>query len=330
MGLIRSLFSVGPAAEVAIELDPAALDEERAAALGQMRITRASLGVQDFDDAVQAAIGRPQSFEATRDAAAAARAAGARSLNLDLIYGLPHQSVASVERTAALALELAPDRISVFGYAHVPWMKRHQALIAEAALPGPGARFAQMLAIGAVLRDGGFVPVGLDHYARPEDAMAKAAAAGRLRRNFQGYTTDDSETLIGIGASAIGALAQGYAQNAAGVPAYTAAIHEGRFAVERGVALSLEDRMRRAVIERIMCDMAVDLPGEAAAWGMEAAPLLEAAAGLGRFVRDGLARWDGARLEVTAPGRPFLRNVAALFDAYLAGEDAAPRHAKAV
>jgi len=319
--LIRSLFEVLPTAEIAIEIDPTALPSDRLAALAEMGINRVSLGVQDFEPAVQSAIGRMQSFETTQDCAQSLRALGINSLNLDLIYGLPEQTEASVIRTARQVLDLKADRIAVFGYAHVPWMKRHQALIPDHSLPGPAARFAQRQAIGKVLeREGGFVPVGLDHYARPGDAMALAMNDQTLHRSFQGYTTDAAAALIGLGASAIGGLPQGYVQNATGVPAYTAAIRAGTLATVRGVTLTEDDRLRRGLIERIMCDLSAEIPAE----------LASEAAGLDRFVNDGLATFDGTHLTVTEAGRPFVRNIAALFDAYLATSETAPRHARAV
>ncbi|HTQ71315.1 MAG TPA: oxygen-independent coproporphyrinogen III oxidase [Acidocella sp.] len=332
MDLIRARFDMAAEAEVAIEIDPAALPAQKLEALALMGINRASLGVQDFDEDVQKAIGRMQSFEETRDAAQGLRRLGVTSLNLDLIYGLPHQSEDSVARTARMALELAPDRAAVFGYAHVPWMKKHQKLICEAALPVGLARLRQEAAIRTVLeQEGGMKPVGLDHYALPGDAMAKAAGAGALQRGFQGYTTDAAPVLIGLGASAIGALPQGYVQNQPSIPAYEAMIAQGQFPVTRGVALDHEDRLRRAVIERIMCDLAVDLPAMARAFGTGAQALLADAAPLSGFAADGLVEWDGTCLSVTERGRPFVRNVAALFDAYLSGGTAAqPRHANAI
>jgi oxygen-independent coproporphyrinogen-3 oxidase len=237
-----------------------------------------------------------------------------------------------VARTARQALALGADRAAVFGYAHVPWMKKHQSLIPEAALPGAEARLAQERMIRQVLeQEGGYIPVGLDHYALPGDAMAAAVQDKALHRNFQGYTTDATPVLLGLGASSIGALPQGYVQNATGVPAYEAAINQGQLPVARGVALSADDRLRRAVIERIMCDLELDIPALAKAMGADPAPLLEDAAPLSGFAADGLVEWDGRHVRVTERGRPFVRNVAALFDVYLKQANAAtPRHSAAV
>ena len=209
----------------------------------------------------------------------------------------------------------------MFGYAHVPWMKKHQALIQDETLPGPAARFAQTGIIRRILmEEGGYLAAGLDHFALPSDAMGQAAQAQALHRSFQGYTTDAAPVLIGLGASAIGALPQGYVQNATAVPAYNAAIAHGEFAVARGVALSADDRLRRGVIDAIMCDLAADIPDE----------LLEDAAALVPLAEDGLVQWDGRRVTVTERGRPFLRNAAAVFDAYLQRSSAALRHSAAV
>ena len=332
MTKLRTLFAVDDDAEVAIELDPTSLNEDKREALKTMGVTRISLGVQDLEPAVQEAIGRRQSYEETEACAWAARSLGVHSLNLDLIYGLPLQTVESVTRTARRALALGADRAAVFGYAHVPWMKKHQAVIPEESLPGAAERYRQQQAIHAVLtEEGGYVPIGLDHYAKPQDSMATAAADKNMRRGFQGYTTDDADVLIGFGASAIGQLPQGYVQNAPTAAAYGALIDAGGLAIVRGVKLSPEDRLRRDVIERLMCDLEVDLVAVAKAHGADPAGLLADAHGVLRFQEDGLASFDGRRVKALEKGRPFLRSVAALFDSYLAAaDDGRPRHARAI
>ena len=187
-------------------------------ALGRSGVKRASIGVQDFDPEVQRAINRRQPYEVTQRAVDGLRAAGIAAINIDLIYGLPHQTVASARATAEQAVAaLRPNRVAIFGYAHVPWMKSHQRLLPELALPGTVERLARQAAAAALRWRPGYVRVGLDHFALPEDDMAQAAGAGRLARNFQGYTTDAAPVLIGLGASSIGTLPQGYVQNAAEV-----------------------------------------------------------------------------------------------------------------
>lgn len=328
MQRLRQRFLVAADAEIAVEVDPRTLSDDSVPALGAMGTTRVSLGVQDFDPVVQQAINRIQSFERTTDCARRLRAIGIGSLNLDLIYGLPHQTTAGVTATVREALQLEPDRVAVFGYAHVPWMKRHQALLPEDALPGPLERYAQREAVDAVMASHGYTAIGLDHFAREQDTLAHAAHAGRLRRNFQGYTTDAAPVLIGVGASSIGALPDGYVQNAASVPVWRDMVHDGRLPVVRGVALSAEDRLRRDVIERIMCDLRVDLRAVAARHDADPARLRDAAPALESCARDGLIKWNGNNVAVTAAGRPFVRAVAAAFDIYL--QPAETRHSATV
>ena len=321
-------FAFAADGEAAIEIDPRRLSPEMAAVLGGLGITRASLGVQDFDPAVQESVGRRQPFAVVAAAVAALRAAGIAAINFDLMYGLPHQSEASVAETARRALELAPDRLAVFGYAHVPWAKRHQALLPEAALPDGALRWRLRQAIARVLAEAGYRAVGFDHFARPGDGLVEAAAGGRLHRNFQGYTTDAAPVLLGLGASAIGTLPQGYVQNAAATPQWRAAVRARRLPVARGVRLTAEDRLRRDIIEQIMCRLAVDLAATAARHRMPVEPLL--AADLDAFAADGMIRRQGCRLEVTEIGRPFLRTIAAAFDAYCGGEAGAARYSAGI
>ncbi|MFG1399134.1 oxygen-independent coproporphyrinogen III oxidase [Roseixanthobacter pseudopolyaromaticivorans] len=334
MALLRERFALRPDAEIAIEIDPRVMDQSKVDTLAAAGINRASLGVQDFDPRVQEAIGRRQSFAETAAVADALRKSGINAINLDLIYGLPHQTVASVTRTLGDALALEPSRIAVFGYAHVPWMKKHQSLIPEAALPGPAARLEQAETIARLLNEAGYVSIGLDHFARPDDAMARRAEAGTLKRNFQGYTTDDAPVLLGFGPSAIGALPQGYVQNLPATPQWHQTIARGELPIARGRALTADDRLRRAVIERLMCDLAVDLDAVCAAHGAEAGMFAGELAALDPLIADGLAVRDGACVRVPEPARAFTRTVCAVFDAYLApqADAAAPprRHAAAV
>ncbi|HEV2515829.1 MAG TPA: oxygen-independent coproporphyrinogen III oxidase [Devosia sp.] len=315
--LLRSRFAVSSAAEISIELDPNDMDEARYDGLAEFGITRVSLGVQDFDPRVQAAINRIQTLEQTAAVVDAVRLRGVRSLNLDVLYGLPYQSIDSVETTVRQALELSPDRLAIFGYAHVPWMKTHQKMIDETALPGTQSRFEQARAAAASILASGYDAIGIDHFAKPEDALAVAARAGRLRRNFQGYTTDDAATLIGLGASAIGQLPQGYVQNRVPTGEYRKLVDAGMLATARGIRFSEEDRARGYLIERLMCDFAVrksDLqqrfPSQAATLvrAMETAVILDA---------DGAIEFVGDVFALTPSGRPFVRSVAAAFDAYL-------------
>ncbi|HEX6141693.1 MAG TPA: oxygen-independent coproporphyrinogen III oxidase [Geminicoccaceae bacterium] len=327
---LRRWFEVEADAEIAVEIDPRGLDRARILALAAIGVNRASLGVQDVNPEVQRAVNRVQPFETTARVASWLRDAGIEALNVDLMYGLPHQTVADVERTAGAALRLDPDRLALFGYAHVPWLKRHQRLIDEAALPGAVERWRQFQTAHRRLEAAGYRPIGLDHFARPGDPLARALADGRLRRNFQGYTADPAPVLLGFGASAIGSLPQGYVQNAVPVRAWGEAIRAGRLATVRGLELDDEDRLRRAVIERLMCDLEVDLEAVGRRFGVDAGhfmPELDALAGLAadRIVVIGA----GGRIRVPDEARPLVRVVAAVFDQYLDAAGAA-RHARAV
>lgn len=301
-------FDLSELGEHAMELDPRGVDAELVQTLAAIGVTRASLGVQDFDPEVQVAIGRIQPFATVRDAVDRLRDAGITALSLDLIYGLPHQTEAKLAHSLALAHALAPDRLALFGYAHVPWMKKHQRLIDAAALPGAAERLAQARAARLLLETFGYVGIGLDHFARPEDALTRAARAGRLRRNFQGYTDDPASVLLGLGASSIGQLPQGFVQNAADIGTYRQAIAAGRFATSRGLALTEDDRLRGSVIERLMCDFAVHPP---------AALLAEAMSALRPLIEAGVVELRDGSIALTEAGRPFLRLTAAAFDAHL-------------
>ena len=321
MAALRATFAFASDAELAIEIDPRTVTEEYVGALAETGITRASLGVQDFNARVQTAVNRLQSFEQTARVADWLRVAGIGSVNLDLMYGLPYQNVASVETTVRRALALDADRIALFGYAHVPWMKRHQRLIPEHALPRGDQRFEQSRAAADVLVGAGYVPVGLDHFAKTDDPLAQQQRAGRLHRNFQGYTTDESGTLIGFGASAIGTLPEGYVQNTPSAVAYRAAIAAGQLATARGCALTEEDRLRRDVIERLMCDLKLDLAERCEAHYSDADRFAAELSKLDVLADDGLLERAGHKISIPERARPLVRTVCAVFDAYLSDDD---------
>ncbi len=325
---LRRSFVLSPDAEIAAEIDPRGLTPDWIAAARRNGLNRASVGVQDIDDAVQVAINRQQPWEVTAAAIDGLRAAGVPSINVDLLYGLPHQTEDTVMQTIERMLSLQPDRIALFGYAHVPWMKPAQKLLDEAALPDASARHAQQTEAAQRLEQGGYVRIGLDHFARAGDPMASAMAAGCVHRNFQGYTTDEAQTLVGFGASAIGKLHDGYVQNASGVVAWRAALDADRLPVARGIALSEDDRIRGTIIERLMCDFRVDLAQFAALPGLAGEALNIELQRLECFVDDELLVREGSRLAVTEAGRPFVRAMAAVFDRYL--ERSTARHSKGV
>ena len=326
---LRERFAVKADAEIAVELDPRTADERYIATMAESGVTRASLGVQDFDPKVQEAINRIQPYEVTARTVAWLRQSGIPEINMDLIYGLPFQTLPGLLDTIDRAVAFEPKRIALFGYAHVPWMKKHQRLIPEESLPNTEQRWRQYEdACERLTTHHGYVQIGLDHFARPDDQMAIALAEKRLNRNFQGYTTDTAETLIGFGASGIGALPQGYVANVGEIHFYQQAIAEGRLATQRGVAINDDDRLRRKIIERLMCDMEVDVDREAAQFGRSGAEFTAELAQLTPMIEDGLARVDGHRVTITDDGRTLVRAAASAFDRYLKRGEM--RHSKAV
>lgn len=325
---LHEYFSIGDETEHAIELDPRMVDAPLVAALIRAGVNRASLGAQDFNPHVQEAAGRVQPFELVARAVELLRAGGVRAINLDLMYGLPKQSVEDAARTAAMAASLDPTRLAVFGYAHVPWFKTHQKLIDASALAGAAERLAQARAVRDTLAAAGYEAIGLDHFARPDDPLAIAAREKRVRRNFQGYTTDSADALLPFGVSSIGRLPQGFVGNAADLAGWRRAIEAGQFSTNRGLAMSRDDLARGEVIERLMCDFEVDYGAQAQAHGFPENAFDNARDELEALARQGLVELSGRRVAVTEEGRPFSRLAAAAFDAYL--ETGAARHSAAV
>jgi len=317
MATLRAAFRFADDVEISVEMDPNDLDEPRYDALAAIGMTRASLGVQDFHPEVQKAINRIQTFEQTKSVVEAVRARGVHSVNCDILYGLPHQTEATVAETVKDILSLAPDRIALFGYAHVPWMKKHQTMIREEVLPGLEERFAQMNLAASMLGEAGYEPVGIDHFALPTDSMAIAAREGRLRRNFQGYTDDAAEALIGLGASSIGQLPQGYVQNMPATGEYQRMADAGGLAAVRGVEVSQDDKLRRRVIEEIMCRFAVSFPDLRSEFGNAVDAIFAEARAFAQSNQDRICLIEDDRFVITDAGRPFARTIAAVFDSYL-------------
>lgn len=328
MTAVDAAFGFRPGAEIAVETDPRTLDRELVNVLASLGVNRASLGVQDVSPEVQAKINRVQPLEQVESAIDMLRAAGIGRINLDLMYGLPGQTAEHVAASAEAACTLAADRIAVFGYAHVPWFKKHQQMIRADELPGVDERMTQAARAAQVLAGAGYVAIGIDHFARPGDDLARALADGTLRRNFQGYTSDTVETLIGLGCSSIGAARQGYGQNARDIREWSERIRAGRLPVTRGVVLSAEDRVRRAVIEQIMCFMAVDVGAVCRAHGRDEAALDAEIEEVRTLARAGLAEIEGRRVRVAEDARLLARTVASRFDAYFQPSPA--RHSRAV
>lgn len=325
---LRHHFDFVDGAEVAVEMDPRTTDLGYVNTLAASGVTRASIGVQDFDQQVQVAINRVQPHALVARVIDWLRAAGVHEINMDLVYGLPHQTVDGLMDTIDKAVALQPRRLSLFGYAHVPWMKKHQRLIPEEVLPDAATRWRMYFDAVARLQAHGYVAIGLDHFAAPDDELAIALSDGSLRRNFQGYTTDTADVLLAFGASGIGALPQGYVGNEMDINTYKRTVREGRLAVTRGVPVSDEDRLRRDVISTLMCHLSVDLAAVAARHGRPADTFDPEIETLAELEADGIVLRSGRHLRVSEGGRPLVRAVAAKFDRYLKVGEA--RHSRAV
>ncbi|MET4735115.1 oxygen-independent coproporphyrinogen-3 oxidase [Thalassospira sp. MBR-102] len=315
-------------AEVALEMDPRTATPEFIDVMADCGFTRASIGIQDFNPFVQRAVNRVQSFELVEDVIARLRAHKISGINVDLMYGLPFQTVESIIETVDQTVTLNPDRLSVFGYAHVPWMKKHQNLIPTEALPDTAARWAQYEAIQTQLTSHGYSAIGLDHFARDDDAMAIAQKSGLLHRNFQGYTTDRAEALIGFGPSAISSLPHGYAQNDPALARWQRAVEAGKCAIEKGIAISNEDRIRRDIINELMCNLTVDVAAICADHGTSVDRFTCEIDRVRAMTQDGIVEVNGTHIHLTENGRPLVRAVCAAFDTYL--DHAHGRHSQAV
>lgn len=315
-------------AETSMEVDPRFCDEALVAAMMSIGVTRASLGVQDFDVGVQQAINRLQSIDDTAAAIVRLRDAGMARINIDLVYGLPQQTVETLGRTLDTAIALAPDRFAVFGYAHVPWMKARQRLIDFAGLPDMSVRADMSALVAERLVAAGYVRVGLDHYSRPGDTLATAAKTGRLRRSFQGYVAEAQPSVVGLGASAISSLPAGYTQNAPDARRYVAMLEASSFATVRGLQLTDADQLRGEIIERLMCNFAVDLGEICRRHAVAPEAFIDGIEDLPALLDDGMVQRDGERLLVTERGRPLVRFVCAAFDPHLAHTDG--RHSRGI
>ena len=328
MARLGMRFQLLPDAEIAIESDPRTLTDPMIQQIGSLHFNRASFGVQEFDPKVQAAINRIQPPEMVERAIKGLRAAGVPNINFDLIYGLPHQNTAALCRTVELCVAMKPDRIALFGYAHVPWVAKNQRMIDDDTLPTASERAEQAQAAAAALVASGYIQIGIDHFALPGDSLALAATAGHLHRNFQGYTSDNARTLIGIGATAIGRTPHGYVQNASETGAWSRAVASGKLPVARGHALREQDSLRSHVIERIMCDGSVDLSAAGRALGFEDDWYVEEIPELLQMQKDHLLTYAGSKVSLTPEAVPLARVVAAVFDTYLRHSTA--RHSVAV
>lgn len=322
MDALRTAFAFTSKCEIAIEIDPREVTQSRVAAYAANGVTRISLGTQDFDQDVMRAVNREQPYELSATAMALFREHGIDNFNMDLIYGLPHQTTETMKATIDKVLTLSPNRISLFGYAHVPWMKKHMRLMDETALPDNDLRYDLFHTGAQMLEDAGYIPIGIDHFAKPDDLMALALTSGILRRNFQGYTTDQADTMIGLGLSSIGKTSHGFYQNHTDMPAYRTMIESECLPIARHCPLTEEDRIRGHIIERLMCDFAVDL----AAYAVD---FSESMRFLKPYQDRGLVIIDGTHILIPTHARLAARLICSAFDSYLAPETE-KRHARAV
>jgi oxygen-independent coproporphyrinogen-3 oxidase len=314
---LRSSFRFAPDAEVGVEIDPRVTTREHLSALRGAGFNRLSMGVQDFDAAVQKAIHRIQGYDATRALVLAAREMGFDSVNMDLIYGLPLQTPDSFRATIDRILEIGPDRLAVYSYANVPWMKKHQKLL-EARLPGEREKFEIFRTALASFTEAGYEYIGMDHFARPDDELSRARRDRTLHRNFQGYTTKAGTDLIGMGVSAIGAVGNAFVQNRRELPAYRRDVGSQGSATFRGFRLSFDDRVRREVIGNLLCHGVVVVAEVEEAFGIAFSEYFAASLDrLSSCERDGLVEISASEVRATPLGRVFLRNLAMAFDAYL-------------
>ncbi len=312
---VFDIVPLGDGAEFSVEIDPNEIDDARLDALAAAGMNRASIGVQDFDPEIQKAIGRDQSFEVTKLAIDKLRDRGIASLNADILFGLPHQNRQRIAASVQKLLSLGPDRVALYGYAHVPWMARRQVMIPSDALPRPEERLRLFETARDLFVADGYDEIGIDHFALPGDGLAIAAREGRLRRNFQGYTDDLADVLIGLGASSISRFPQGYAQNVPGTSAYTRTIRDGQFATAKGHEFRGEDILRARLIEALMCDFRIDAAEIRGRFGLSDAQLAALFAPASRDFGD-MVEITASGLVIPAHARPLTRMIARTFDAY--------------
>lgn len=331
MTALSVAFNVQDNAEISIEADPRNITEELVRAYVDCGVTRLSLGVQSFDNEVLKAINRFQPYEVTARAVQLCRKHGLSNINFDLMYGLPFQTVERVRSTIEQAMELAPSRISFFGYAHVPWMKKHMKLMDESALPNVEMRYESYVQGRDILTRGGYDPIGLDHFVRADDSMMAAHQARAIRRNFQGYTTDMAETLIGLGVSSIGEFSGGYVQNHLDIVDYTKALENETLPVSKILFLSQDDVIRSRVINDLMCYMQVDLSDIIRAYNLADDYFEESIKKLFPYIKEGMVVANDARIVIPKESTVFSRLVCTAFDCYMPPDGAEiKRHAQAI
>ncbi|NBX91043.1 MAG: oxygen-independent coproporphyrinogen III oxidase, partial [Betaproteobacteria bacterium] len=331
MALLKRSFTFVAGGEYSVEVDPRTVDEKRLALLFELGFNRLSFGVQDFDPEVQKAVHRIQPAEQVFSLVASARSLGFESVNVDLIYGLPRQTPESFDRTLAQINALRPDRIALYAYAHLPERFKPQRRIVAAELPGASSKIAMLSRSMDAFMEAGYVYVGMDHFALPEDALAVAKRQGRLHRNFQGYSTQPDCDLIGLGVSAIGRIGATYSQNAKTMEEYVDMLDQGEFPVVRGLSLSRDDLIRRAVIMAIMCQGHLEYAAVQEAWLIDVktyfATEIEK---LKDLQTQGLVELTDSGIQVTPMGWYFVRGVAMVFDRYLQADRNRTRFSKII
>ncbi|MFO1340342.1 MAG: oxygen-independent coproporphyrinogen III oxidase [Burkholderiaceae bacterium] len=331
MTALGRAFRIAPGAEVSIEVDPRTATPARLAHLRQIGFNRLSFGVQDFDAEVQKAVHRVQSFEMVRDLMVAARELSYESINVDLIYGLPKQNPESFARTIAQVGELRPDRIALYSYAHLPQRFKPQRRIDATMLPPPGDRVGMLSGAIAGFLGHGYTYIGMDHFALAGDALAAAKRQGRLHRNFQGYSTQPDCDLIGLGVSAIGRMGATYSQNAKTLPEYYDAINQGQFAIVRGLALTRDDLLRRAVIMALMCQGRLEFESIELAHLIKVPEYFRAEIEqLAPYVDEGLVTLEPGAIQVTAKGWFLVRAIAMVFDKHLQADRVRERFSRII
>ena len=304
--------------EYSIEIDPRSVNFEKIRTLRAVGFNRMSVGVQDFDPVVQKAVNRTQSREQTRDVIETARDIGFRSINIDLMYGLPFQSVASYSETIDKVIDLSPERIAVYNYAHLPERFKPQRRISEADLPSSEVKLDILQQTISQLGEAGYVYIGMDHFAKPDDELATAQQQGSLHRNFQGYSTHADCDLIGIGVTAIGKVCDNYTQNVRDLEEYYQRIDSGQFALERGVELEPDDLLRNEIITQLMCHFSLDIEALEGSWKFDfSAHFRPEIEDLALMQKDGLLQFDGKHLQILPAGRLLVRNICMVFDRYL-------------
>jgi oxygen-independent coproporphyrinogen-3 oxidase len=324
MTTISSSFKVSKDAEIAMEMDPRILEQEKIRIYAEAGVNRASFGVQDFDPNVQKAIGREQPYKHVSKCIQWLRDAGIDNINFDLIYGLPNQDENTISDTVSKAISLKPDRVALFGYAHVPWMRKHQLKLEKYDIPDMELRYQLFETAKLSFTEKGYDPVGIDHFVKANDNEKSKL----LHRNFQGYTTDNTSILLGFGISSISSFPYSYLQNTTSFREYRKYLLQDKLPISRGIMMNESDRIRGNIIEAIMCRFEVDIEGICSIYSFPTDNLSDAIENMAEYIEDGLVEVTGNIVKITDKGRPFTRLIAACFDEYLSPER--NRHSQAV